>query len=260
MRKVALFDLDGTLWKSGVAIESAVRATNTLKEKGVEVYYVTNNSTATILEFVDRIQAIGIACTAHDVLNTGVATGLYCQKEGIKSAYILGEDGLIETLGQHEVHFQEENPDAVIVGLKRNATYAELATAMKYILSGARFIATNTDAQFPAHDGLIPGAGSLVSFVTTASKTDPVVIGKPNKAIFDAAFMRYEFAEDDLVVMIGDNYDTDILGGIEYGLQTIHVEGGIHTTSFVQMKEKQPTISVPTLEDERVFALFGIDI
>lgn len=258
MRKVAFFDLDGTLWKSGIAIESAVSCARFLKENGVETYFITNNSTATIEEFVSRIQNIHVECEPHDVLNTGVATALYCKDLGISTAYIVGEDGLKQTLQEFGVSENTENPEAVIVGLKRDVTYDDLQHAMRYILDGAKFIATNTDAQYPTNTGLIPGAGSIVSFVKTASKTEPVVIGKPNRPILEVAFERYQLTNDDLVVMIGDNYDTDIFGGIEYGIKTIHVEGGVHTTEHVMKQEKTPTISVPTLEDDRVKALFQL--
>lgn len=256
MRKVALFDLDGTLWKNGVAIDTAVGCVNQLKKQNVEVYYVTNNSTATIDTFVERIQAIGIECTPHDILNTGVATGLYCQEHHYTRAYIIGEGGLKTTLQAFGVLHTTENPEVVIVGLKRDVRYEELAEAMRCILNGAYFIATNTDAQFPVGDGLLPGAGSLVAFVKTASKQEPVVIGKPNKPMLDAAFERYQLTSEDSVIMIGDNYDTDIYGGIDYGIQTIHVEGGVHTSEYVMQQEKSPTITVNNLMNPKVFELF----
>lgn len=258
MRKVALFDLDGTVWKNGVAIDTAVDCVNQLKRQNVEVYYITNNSTATIDAFVERIQAIGIDCTPHDILNTGVATGLYCQEHHYTKAYIIGEEGLKMTLQTFGVSHTSENPEVVIVGLKRDVGYEELTVAMRCILSGARFIATNTDAQFPVGDGLLPGAGSLVAFVKTASKQSPVVIGKPNKPMLDAAFDRYQLTCDDKIIMVGDNYDTDIYGGIDYGIQTIHVEGGVHTSEYVMQQVHKPTISVPHLMDERVFTLFDL--
>ncbi|MGL4663100.1 MAG: HAD-IIA family hydrolase [Culicoidibacterales bacterium] len=256
MRKIALFDLDGTLWKNGVAISTAVESIKKLKENQVEVYYVTNNSTATIDDFVNRIQAIGVECSAHDILNTGVATGLYCQEHNVKTAYIIGEDGLKTTLADYGVTHTNEQPEAVIVGLKRDVIYEELAIAMRCILAGSQFIATNTDAQFPVGDGLLPGAGSIVSFVKTASKQEPVVIGKPNRPMLDAAFERYQLTSDDIVIMVGDNYDTDIYGGIDYGIKTIHVEGGVHSTEHVMKQDKKPTISVPNLMAEEVFELF----
>lgn len=256
MRKVALFDLDGTLWKNGVPIQEAVECVNRLKSQNVEVYYVTNNSTATIQDFVNRIQAIGIMCDANDIFNTGVATGLYCQDHHIQRAYIVGEDGLKSTLNGYGVIETAETPQAVIVGLKRDVVYEELKLAMRAILNGAAFIATNSDAQFPVGDGFLPGAGSLVAFVQTASKQEPVIIGKPNKPMLDAAFERYQLNTSDCVIMVGDNYDTDIYGGIEYGIQTIHVEGGVHSTEYVMKQAKTPTISVPNLMDNRVFDLF----
>lgn len=258
MRKIALFDLDGTLWQNGEPIETAVECVNTLKKHGVEVYFITNNSTATISDFVERIQAVGVDCNHHDILNTGVATGVYCQEQAITSAYIIGEQGLKATLADYQVMYTENNPQAVIVGLKRDVTYDELKEAMRFILQGARFIATNPDVQFPVSDGLLPGAGSLVAFVQTASKQTPVVIGKPNKPMLDAAFERYQLTASDIVVMVGDNYDTDIYGGIDYGIQTLHVEGGVHTTKYVMQQDKKPTISVPHLMDHRVFELFAI--
>lgn len=258
MRKVAFFDLDGTLWKSGIPIESAVSCANFLKENGVETYFITNNSTATIDEFVSRIQNINVKCEAHDVLNTGVATALYCKDLNMHSAYVVGEDGLKQTFQDFGISENMDQPEAVIVGLKRDVTYDELRLAMKFILNGAKFIATNTDAQYPTNDGLTPGAGSIVAFVQTATKTTPIVIGKPNKPILEVAFERYQLTDNDLVIMIGDNYDTDIYGGIDYGIQTIHVEGGVHTSEYVMKQEKTPTITVPTLEDERVKALFQL--
>lgn len=256
MRKVALFDLDGTLWKNGVAITEAVAAVKQLKQREVEVYYVTNNSTATITDFVQRIQNIGLDCQEHDILNTGVATGLYCQEHSYTRAYIIGEEGLLTTLASYGVIHTPVNPEVVIVGLKRDVTYLELAEAMRCILNGAHFIATNKDAQFPVGEGFLPGAGSIVAFVQTATKQEPVVIGKPNRPMLDAAFERYQLTLDDTIVMVGDNYDTDIYGGIDYGIITIHVDGGVHSTAEVMKKLQQPTLAVAHLLDPSVFALF----
>lgn len=257
MRKVALFDLDGTIWHNGVPILSAVACVNTLKAAGVEVYFVTNNSTAKVIDFMERIHNIQIECQEADILTTGVATGLYCQKQGYQNVYIVGEEGLHLTLQEYGVEHTTINPEAVIVGLKRDVVYDELKEAMHFIMNGAHFIATNTDAQLPVSNGFLPGAGSVVAFVETAAQKKPdMIIGKPYRPILDAVYMRYQLSSDDLVVMIGDNYATDIYGGIEYGIETIHVAGGVHTTDYVMKQSKKPTLSVASLMDERVFQIF----
>lgn len=138
--------------------------------------------------------------------------------------------------------------DAVVVGLDRDINYAKLAEATLAIQAGAAFIATNGDTNLPNERGLLPGAGTIVAAVKTATQTESIIVGKPETIIMQEALKRTGLTADQ-VVMVGDNYQTDILAGINSGMDTLLVYSGVSTPEQVAQKDVQPTHVVNALDE-----------
>lgn len=210
-----VFDLDGVVYRGKCALPHAVEVLNLLQDSGRQVFFVTNNSGATRQQYANRLNALGIAAHPEQFITSAWATALYLQHAFELNAriFVVGEAGLkeeIQAVGFEVVDQVEPRiPEAVVVGIDRSFTYERLAQAQYAILNGARFIATNADATYPAEDRLLPGAGALVAAVAAATGRRPVVIGKPNPQIL-LPFIERGVIQPERTLLVGDRLDTDI--------------------------------------------------
>ena len=145
----------------------------------------------------------------------------------------------------------EENPDYVVVGIDRQVTYHDFEVATLAIHRGARFIATNKDTNLPSDKGMVPGAGSLVALLIASTRVQPTFIGKPEAIIMEEAIKTIGLTKEE-VIMVGDNYETDILAGIHNDVDTLLVLTGFTSQNDLELVEEQPTYLLNSL-DEWVF-------
>lgn len=200
-----LFDLDGVVWLAGQAISGSADAVHRLREDGHRVVFVTNNSTPTVGEYVQRLGRAGIEIDASELVTSSQAAASLLEP-GSRVACV-GGAGVREALAERAVQLVGvgEDPAAVVVGRSLELDFAELAAAATAIRKGARFVATNTDATFPTPHGPEPGAGALVAYLQVGSGRAAEVAGKPEQAMAD--LVRSRFGQPDLVV--GDRAETD---------------------------------------------------
>ena len=200
-----VFDLDGVVWLSGRAIPGSAQAVRELRDRGHRVAFVTNNSTPTVAEYVDRLGRAGIDVSPGELATSSQAAAELVEP-GTRVAYVGGE-GVKEALEARGVELVgvEEEPAVVVVGRSLSLDFAELAAAATAIRQGARFVATNTDATYPTPDGPEPGAGALIAYLQVGSGRTAEVAGKPEQAMVDLVRSRY--GQPDVVV--GDRAETD---------------------------------------------------
>lgn len=250
-RKAILFDMDGVLYRGERPLPGAAEAVELARSLGYRPFFLTNNSTRTRSQYVERLRRMGIECTESDVITSAYATAEYLKSVAPNGArvYVIGEEGLKVELRLAGFLLSENGPvDFVVVGLDREFNYGKLARAQRAILSGADFIATNPDATFPTEDGLIPGAGSIVAAVERATGRRPKVIGKPEPFMLELA-LRLSGARREDCVVVGDRLDTDILAGNRAGMVTVLVLTGV--TAEEEAKgatgEMRPDFIIPDL-------------
>ena len=251
-------DLDGTMYKGKEKIPAAPRFINRLRAAGKRVMFVTNNSTKTPAAVAANLRENhGIAAEASEVYTTALATADYLKEQvgdRPKTAYVIGETGLKQALTAAGFTLTDQQPTFLVVGLDTQATYAKFETAVLNIINGATFIGTNADSNLPNERGLTPGAGSLIKLVeyaTAVGGIKPVMIGKPETLIMNLALKRSGLRKDQ-VVMVGDNYHTDIEAGINAGIDTLLVYTGVSTPAQVAKQAVAPTHTVQTLDDWQV--------
>lgn len=248
-------DLDGTMYRGKSRIPAAARFIKRLQELKLEPLFVTNNSTKSPEAVATNlINNHDIAVNASNVYTTALATADYLDQHASsdrRSVYIVGETGLIEAI--RSVGFIEDSvsPDYVVVGLDTELTYHKLELAVLAIRKGATFIGTNADSNLPNERGMVPGAGSLVKLVEYATQTQPIMIGKPESIIMNLA-LKHSGLKVNEVIMVGDNYNTDILAGQSVGMDTLMVYTGLSKKSEIASKLKLPTYQVDSL-DEWIF-------
>ena len=217
-------DLDGVVWLARVPIPGAAEAVTALRAAGSRVLFVTNNSYSTHEDVVAALAAIGITAEGDLLSSADAAAQLVSAGE---RALVAGGPGIVEALGRRgveavSVHDEADGRfDAVLVGFDRAFDFEALRKASGAVRAGARLVGTNDDATYPTPDGPIPGGGSLLAAVATASGATPIVAGKPHEPM--AALVRQELgplADDPgAVVMVGDRPETDGDFAVRLGVQ-----------------------------------------
>ena len=224
-------DLDGVVYRGDDPIATAVTAFQRWHKDGVPYVFVTNNSTRTAAEFASKINAMGIAVAADQIVTSAEATAhtVASNHPGSARVLVLGAPALRDALQAKGFTLAQTGVDVVVVGLDHSFTYLTLALAQSALLAGAAFYGTNADPMLPKGDGFEPGAGSILKAVEVASGRTPVVIGKPGRLLIDMglALLGSPRAE---TLMIGDQIDTDIIAGRAAGLPTVLVLTGVPQT------------------------------
>jgi len=201
-----MLDLDGVVWLADRPIAGSPEAVHRLRDSGERVVVVTNNSSLTVAQYLDKLERMGVATAADDLITSAqVAAGLVAS--GTR-ALVVGGDGIREALAGRNVEVVDaaDAPvDTVVVGWTRAFDYDVLTHAMRAVRAGARLLGTNHDPTYPTPDGVLPGGGTLTTAIAYASGVQPVFAGKPNQATVDAARQRF----GDIEIMVGDQPSTD---------------------------------------------------
>ncbi|QLK85595.1 TIGR01457 family HAD-type hydrolase [Staphylococcus sp. 17KM0847] len=246
--KAYLIDLDGTLYKGNEVIPGAADFIKGLNTYDIPHLYVTNNSTKSPEDVVQKLTAMGIQAQPSEVVTSAMATADYISAEKPDATiYMIGDTGLRTALTDKGLTVKDDiHVDYVVIGLDDQITYEKLTKATLAVQQGATFISTNKDPSIPKEQGFLPGNGSLTSVVTVSSKVAPTFIGKPEIPIMQKALDILQLEKSD-VAMIGDLYDTDIMSGINIGIDTIHVQTGVTTEAEAMSKNVPPTYSIKDL-------------
>ncbi|MDI6655206.1 MAG: HAD-IIA family hydrolase [Candidatus Hydrothermarchaeota archaeon] len=244
--KCFVLDLDGVVYRGKKLVPNADERIENLRNKG-KVLFLTNNSTLTRAGCVEKLEGLGIPAEEEEIITSGYASALYIKENYPKPrVFVIGEEGLKNELETQGIKTGVSRCSAVLVGLDRNLNYTKIATAMKLIRSGASFLATNLDNALVTEDGLLPGAGSIVSAVRTACEKEPVVIGKPSHIMADIILGKAKFAPQE-ILLIGDRLETDIVMGKKAGMKTALVLTGYAKQEDVDRSEIKPDYVLESL-------------
>ncbi|MFV0559056.1 MAG: TIGR01457 family HAD-type hydrolase [Enterococcus sp.] len=245
-----LIDLDGTIYRGSEVIPAGKRFVEQLQAKKIPFLFVTNNTTKSPQTVANRLKdEFDIHVEADSVYTAALATIDFMLEENKgKKVYVIGEAGLKDALAAAGFIWEEEKPDYVVVGLDNHVTYEKFAIATLAIKNGATFIGTNPDKNIPTERGLLPGAGALISLVETATQTKPIFIGKPEAIIMEKAVYHIGLEKSE-VIMVGDNYETDICSGINNGIDSLLVLSGFTQKEEVATLPVAPTYVLDSLDE-----------
>jgi 4-nitrophenyl phosphatase len=274
--RLVIFDLDGVVYRGDQAVPGAAALVNALHRGGVLVRFATNNSMATRAAYVERLAGHGIAASVEEIVTSSYATlqHLRTHLPEVGSVLAVGAPGLVAELrdgGLDVTHAADAAPaewngaplaaeyDAVVAGLDPRIDYRRLGIAAAAIRGGSRFIATNADLRFPTPDGLMPGAGSIVAALAATTGVDPVVIGKPQPAMFTAILERDGVAADEAIV-IGDNPDADVVAGRRAGIGSILVLTGVVDAAAARALDGERRPDRVAADPEETARLLGVTI
>lgn len=223
-----ILDMDGVLWRDSQPLGNLPDIFERIDKLGWKVCLATNNSTASIEEYLLKIGSLGVNLQPQQVITSSLATAHYLFRKYPNGGqvYIIGETGLIQALEERGYTQSEEDALAVVVGFDRQVTYEKLCRATLLIRSGLPFIATNSDKTYPTPQGLAPGAGAILSALETATDIKPHVVGKPAPELYQVALERMG-ADVETTLVVGDRLETDIAGAQALGCLTALVLTGV---------------------------------
>jgi NagD protein len=221
--------MDGVLVREQQAIPGASEFLTRLQERGTPFLVLTNNSIYTRRDLAARLRASGLEVPEEAIWTSALATAKFLEDQRPRgSAFVIGESGLTTALHEAGYTMTERQPDYVILGETRTYSFERITQAIRLVDSGARFIATNPDVTGPSPDGALPATGSVAALISRATGVDPYFVGKPNPLMMRSALNALD-AHSETTAMIGDRMDTDIVSGLEAGLETILVLTGVTT-------------------------------
>jgi NagD protein len=241
--------MDGVLITGSSIIPGAVEFISRLRAAGAPFLLLTNNSRFTPRDHQARLAAIGLDIPAESIFTSALAAAHFLkQQRPDSSAYVIGEAGLTTAL--HEIGYvlTEHSPDYIVLGETTSYNFANITTAIRLIEAGSRFIATNPDVSGPGEGGKVPGTGAVARLITAATGVQPYFVGKPNPLMMRAA-LRQLGAHSESTVMIGDRMDTDVVAGLESGMETILVLTGVTSEQAVARYPYRPTRIVTSVAE-----------
>ena len=240
MTKSYLVDMDGVLIHGKKIIPGANDFISRLKEKGYPFLVTTNNPNYTPGDLAHRLQTTGLEIEANQIFTSAMATAQFIasQKPDGK-AFVIGESGLTEALHKVGYILTDVDPDYVVLGETENYSLPRITKAIRLIMDGAIFVATNPDPTGPSEHGIVPACGSMASLIQTATGKSPFFTGKPNPLMMRAA-LNYLGVHSENTTMIGDRMDTDIIAGIESGMRAVLVLSGISKIEDIEQYPYRP--------------------
>ena len=254
--RTILFDGDGVLWRVDEKVPGVDQIFEVIHRYNIQWALLTNNNTKTVTNYADKLNHFGIPATLENVFSSLTVTTAYLKRKYGEHAiiFVVGMSSVIETIQSagFKVYYGEESPPepvkAVVAGMDRELTHAKVKVAMRLILGGAEFIATNTDSSFPTPEGINPGTGMVIGALIGTTNVQPTVMGKPGVEMFLTAVEQMG-ADPKTTVMIGDRLNTDIQGAQNAGLGSILVLTGVTTAAIAAQSTIHPDLTFTSVAE-----------
>lgn len=234
-------DMDGVLWRGREPLPGLVEFFQFLRQCDIRFMCATNNASTLPEKLAERLQGWGADVQPEEIVTSSIATADYLADTLPAGArlYVVGMEGLRVPLLQKGFEIAEDHVAAVVAGIDWQLTYEHLKRAALNIRAGAKFVGTNSDRTFPSSEGIIPGAGAILAAIETGSGVKPIVMGKPEPYLYEAALKRMQAAPAHTLVL-GDRLETDILGAVRLNLKSALVLTGVTTRQQLAASDYQP--------------------
>lgn len=240
-KKGFICDMDGVIYHGNKILPGVVEFIEWLQKEGKEFLFLTNNSSYTPKELQQKLARMGLDVSEDHFYTSALATASFLKEQAPNcSVYAIGEAGLFNALYDNGITMNEINPDYVVFGEGKTYSLDTLTKATNLVLNGAKLIGTNSDVSGPIENGIASACGALVAPVEIATGTHAYFCGKPNPLMMRTGLKLLNCHSAD-AVMIGDRMDTDIISGLESGMDTVLVLSGVSTEDTINTYAYRPT-------------------
>lgn len=220
-------DMDGVIYHGNTLLPGAKEFIEWMTGAGKKYLFLTNSSERSPRELSEKLGRMGLDVNADRFYTSAMATAAFLASQCPGgSCYVIGEPGLINALYEAGFSMNDASPDYVVVGETRGYNYDRIRHAIQLVRKGARLIGTNPDLTGPTERGIVPATGALIAPIELASGQKAYFTGKPNPLMMRSALQKLGCRREETGI-IGDRMDTDILAGIEAGIDTILVLSGV---------------------------------
>ena len=234
-------DMDGVIYHGNRLLPGVPEFVNYLQRENKKFLFLTNSSQRSPKELHQKLLRMGLDVGEEVFYTSALATAKFLKNQSPGcSVYAIGDAGLTNALYDAGITINDVDPEYVVVGESRNYNYESILRAVNFVRGGAKLIGTNTDITGPSEEGIIPACRALIAPIELATGRTAYFIGKPNPLMMRTGIKMLGVHSDD-VALIGDRMDTDIIAGIESGLDTVLVLSGVTDMKEMRIFAYSPT-------------------
>lgn len=251
-KRLFLFDIDGTIAVDTTVLDGTMDLLAYIKRIGGKSIYITNNSTKSRADYVEKFQRMGIEAEEGAFITASYAACRYLKEHHSGDRiYVAGTRSFVEELEKEGVDVTTDGTKpvgAVLVGFDSELTYQKLVDVCRYLSQdpSCAYLATNPDLCCPTGFGSVPDCGAICGMIACAVKRMPLYLGKPNSVIVDYCLAQTGFSREETIV-VGDRLYTDIAVGIAAGVDTALVFTGEATREDLERTDYPPTWTFDTV-------------
>lgn len=240
-------DLDGTIYLGGEPIEGALDFLERLKQRGIRRFFLSNNSSKSVSQYLEKLTSMGIPATEQDILLSTHDLLSWLKKEGITETYLVGTEGMREMLEDDGIRTRAQSPQYVVLGYDTEINYEKLSTASIHLHRGVPMVASHPDIVCPSPDGGLPDTGAYIDLFEATTGVRPVhICGKPNPGMILHKIVELGLRPDNCA-MVGDRLYTDIEMAERSGVHGILVLSGEATMSDASQAIQKPSLIVDSV-------------
>lgn len=241
-KKGFICDMDGVIYHGNKLLPGVKEFVDWLYREDKNFLFLTNSSERSPKELQIKLARMGLEVDESHFYTSALATAKFISSQAPRcSAYVIGGAGLVTALHDAGITMNDVDPDYVIIGEGNTYNYENILKAVKLVMRGAKLIGTNSDLTGPAEDGIIPACRAMISPIEMATGQKAYFIGKPNPLMMRTGLRILGVHSED-AVMIGDRMDTDIVAGIETGLDTVLVLSGVTDQNEIKKFPYRPRL------------------
>ena len=240
--KAVFLDLDGTIYLGGNLIPGAIEFLTRCEKQGVQRYFLSNNSSRSVEQYVAKLHRMNIPCTAEDVLLSTHDLLSWLQKKGVTRTWAIATEGMCKMMESAGISTRDENPEFVVLGYDTEINYEKISTASIHMHKGIPLVASHPDMVCPSPDGGLPDVGAYLAMLKVTTGKDPVhITGKPNSGMIMHKILELGLEASECA-MVGDRLYTDMEMAIQAGCVSVLVLSGEATIE--DLKESGKAIDV----------------
>jgi NagD protein len=248
-KKGFICDMDGVIYHGNRLLPGVQEFVDFMQRENKKYLFLTNSSERAPRELAQKLSRLGLTVSEDHFYTSALSTAAFLKTQCPGgSAYVIGEPGLVGALYDAGFTMNDVNPDYVVLGETRTYSYDKIEKAVTLVLRGAKLIGTNSDLTGPVENGLVPATRALMAPIALSTGRTAYYLGKPNPLMMRHGLQILDVTPEESVI-IGDRMDTDIISGIESGIDTVLVLSGVTDEAEMRMFPYQPRYVLPGVGD-----------